>query len=1190
MIFILNRYEKVIGVLKNGSNFYGMNRYFDDSMVQDLATGAETFSFTTILDNNATENLVIGNYIAFMDGKSYKLFQIVTVTQDHNSNELSATIYCETAGLDLLQSVFLAQKIDSCTLVKFMRTVLDGTEWEVGAIDPSLATSVDLNLEDASVYATLQKNLPSFGGEMAFRVEIVQGQVSRKFIDVYAQRGRFTGKRFVFGKDLTSIEKKVDSSNLFTALIGKGNNNLEFGDITISGIDKPAGQNFVADKNSYERYNKNGKQLMGIFNYKTDNAQELLKKTYEQLQKVKNPQITYTAGIILLGRLLGEDWNTVNIGDTVEIVDHSFNPPLYLEARVSQLTTSRTNPANNTCTFTNFVEVQSGITPAMRALAKELKGYTDSSVDSKFPIGSKDIQNGAVHTQHIYKSSISTDLLQADCVEANNIKANSITTEKLASKSVTSDKIDTKLLDAVNAKFEELQANNATINKALIGKADISTLNTIDGTIEQLKSNKADITDLKATNEIVKNLTVSVESANKLIADKANITDLNTINETVKNLSAKTGKIDTLSTNIANINKEIANIANIKDLTVLKETVQTILGNIASFKKTYTETLSATQADIEELKADDGTFKELVAGNITSKNIKSNSITSDSIESKAITTDKIAVGAITADSEIVADGAITNAMIGDAQISSAKIQKGAVGTLAITDGAIISSKIGQAQIETAHIQDACITNEKVDNISANKLTAGELDTGKVKICSTDGKMTLQDNTMQVIDSNNVVRVQLGQEKTGDYGILVLNSEGKAIFDSNTGVNNLGISDNAVETSKIKDQSVTPSKIVIDELFANQASIQALQAVSIKAEQITTGIISNDRINLNGLVSFKALNMDLAKNFVFDATGNRTYINGGQLYANSVTADKLNAKGLSISNKAGLTTFNISDDGEVYITGNLQSSNFSDIVGQEKGYKISSDGDAIFNKAMIRGDVRLPNAGITSFESVSKDDKDVRFWAGSDYDNRDTAPFQVLDNGTIIANKGEFGGTFTGKLNVGNIRISDTNTTSALIQINTNDNLETKVQLGDSQSFINDRLVLGTFDNVKVNFDVDNNSTTFYTSSIFENRDTSVQFNTNEAEVLNSSYSNSNGEYTHSIKYDKNGALVLDNNTSTNSDSQDAKSDFRFTKQDGLQEVIVEVDGTLNVNDNIGFGNMRLEKRTEEGNEGIDFII
>ena len=241
MIFILNKQEKVINILKNGGGADGASPFFDDTFSQDLATGSETYTFTTIASNDVSRDLVIGNYVAFKEDDEYKLFQIVQTEESHEDT-VYITAYCESAGLELINKVFRGLSMPSTSLRRFMETVLNDTGWNVGFIPMSAQESLDLELEDASVYSLLQSTLPKYGVELAFRCEINQGRISSKYVDLYTQRGRVTGKRFTFGRDIEGIKRTVDSTELFTALIGKGNNGVNFRDIQVDGIEKPIGQ------------------------------------------------------------------------------------------------------------------------------------------------------------------------------------------------------------------------------------------------------------------------------------------------------------------------------------------------------------------------------------------------------------------------------------------------------------------------------------------------------------------------------------------------------------------------------------------------------------------------------------------------------------------------------------------------------------------------------------------------------------------------------------------------------------------------------------------------------------------------------------------------------------------------------------------------------------------------------------
>ena len=89
---------------------------------------------------------------------------------------------------------------------------------------------------------------------------------------------------------------------------------------------------------------------------------------------------------------------------------------------------------------------------------------------------------------------------------------------------------------------------------------------------------------------------------------------------------------------------------------------------------------------------------------------------------------------------------------------------------------------------------------------------------------------------------------------------------------------------------------------------------------------------------------------------------------------------------------------------------------------------------------------------------------TRFWAGESYENRDSAPFRVLQNGTIIATRGEFGGTFTGRIEIGNIKIYDTNDSAGVIEIKNKDDVATIVKIGEEQSYFNSPIYIGTPNN------------------------------------------------------------------------------------------------------------------------------
>ena len=501
MIFVLDRQENVVNVLKNdGDNALP---FFDDILTEDLSTGSETFTFSTISKNNVANDLIIGNYVAFKKNGKYKLFQIMQ-TDERHEEVIYIDVYCECAGLSLINSVFRSANLVSATLQTFLNTVLSNTGWSTGYVDSNANASLDLNIADGSVYSVLQNNIASYGVELEFRVELNSGKISQKYVDAYCTRGSVTGKRFTYTRDIQGISRKTDSTSLYTALIGVGNNNISFRDITVDGINKPLGQDFVVDQDSFDKYNSNGRHIMGMYVYNTDSPQELLQATYNQLQKVKDPKLEYTVSVALLGDLTGEKWDTVAIGDTVAVYDSAFNPPIKVAARISQLQTSFTNPQNDACVLSNFVELSSNITNDMRNLSLQLQSY----VDAKFPIAGTDIQEKTIDTNNIKDNAITNDKvdsLEAGKITSGTLDAGLITVKNLDGGSIKAGTIDASSIDATTITVDNANAALANIAKAIIGTAITIDTQSDASTIQVLNANYATIQTAQISNLTVKN-------------------------------------------------------------------------------------------------------------------------------------------------------------------------------------------------------------------------------------------------------------------------------------------------------------------------------------------------------------------------------------------------------------------------------------------------------------------------------------------------------------------------------------------------------------------------------------------------------------------------------------------------------------------------------------------------------------
>jgi hypothetical protein len=122
----------------------------------------------------------------------------------------------------------------------------------------------------------------------------------------------------------------------------------------------------------------------------------------------------------------------------------------------------------------------------------------------------------------------------------------------------------------------------------------------------------------------------------------------------------------------------------------------------------------------------------LAAGSVTTAKLADLAVTAAQLADGAVGTVKIAADAIT--TEKLADLAVTAAQLAESSVTATKIanlavgtaaiQTGAVGSLQVDDAAITSAKIANLAVGTAAIADLAVTDAKIQQLTASKITAG----------------------------------------------------------------------------------------------------------------------------------------------------------------------------------------------------------------------------------------------------------------------------------------------------------------------------------------------------------------------------------------------------------------------------------------------------------------------------------
>ena len=505
-IFILDEHYKTIKIL----SLNGKHSFFDDLYSMDLSTGTESYEFSTNI-----QDIEESNYVMFYYHDQYKLFQIIELEQEHSEGEIITTIYSESACIELTNNIVRSFE-GEFNCISFLQHILKDTGWEIGDCSPTLKDKMlNIKIDKATpIWTCVQDYMPEYGYEINTRVIYTNGHIKSKIIDVYAEGelGKKTYKRFEYSYNIDGITKKKDLYEWCTALVlitEKDIVNLEYNH---NGYIKKSGSDVILATNENNKYNLGRDYIYGIFE---DNdsitPQQVFRKGLDELRRRSIPHFDYECDTILTYK----EYEELNIGDTVYVIDHSFNPSITLEARVGQLKISFSDRNKCKCVLTNYKEIKSkmdgGITDNFRDL-----------IDSYFPITSDDISDGSIIDGKIdgeYYDKICADIIQA----------NTVITEKLIANEVI----------AIDGKFENLSAKYASIDKLEANVADITILRTqiadintlINGhlTSDNIQSLVLTADKVTIANALIKD--AHIESVN---ANKINTGTLNTNNVSIQ--------------------------------------------------------------------------------------------------------------------------------------------------------------------------------------------------------------------------------------------------------------------------------------------------------------------------------------------------------------------------------------------------------------------------------------------------------------------------------------------------------------------------------------------------------------------------------------------------------------------------------------------------------------------------------
>lgn len=328
--------------------------------------------------------------------RAFCLFRI-----SEKSYDIGLTIQGIDRAESDLHSFIIEDKRPGGTASDVLREILDGTGYQLGNVD-GLTRTGRLSFYYISVRQALVKIIESYACEFKIRYTFVENKIIGRYIDLNQRFGRVTGHQFEYGSNILNVTYEESSDDVVTALIGRGKGEektdesgeatggygrrVQFKDVVWSvskgdPVDKPAGQNYVTNELAKDVYglHQNGeiKHRFGVYtNEDIEDPVELLKATYNELQRLSVPIVTFKANLLDLANAIEQD---VWIGDSVGIVRDQIG--IAFGARIHKLTIDKLDDNRSVAELGDYQTLQAkDRSTRQQAIKDALGGFSESKL------------------------------------------------------------------------------------------------------------------------------------------------------------------------------------------------------------------------------------------------------------------------------------------------------------------------------------------------------------------------------------------------------------------------------------------------------------------------------------------------------------------------------------------------------------------------------------------------------------------------------------------------------------------------------------------------------------------------------------------------------------------------------------------------------------------------------------------
>lgn len=306
-----------------------------------------------------------GNRLVFKDYQGiWNEYIVQEVEILHEGLKIEYSVFCEQSINELFGHFISDLKPRETKASAIVDKVLQDTRFSIGHIDDLGLKSFNLYHIDAK--SALWKIIDIYDCDIDVNIDVKDSKVVGRYINLYKHKCSFEGKRYTYKKDIKSIKKTIDYTNIATKLYGYGK-----GEEIVDEDGKPTGgygrkinfseinngKQYITNEEARLKYGvgKEKRHIEGIFeDGDCEDKKELLELTKKELEKRSKPQISYELKVEDLSKYPGFEFEGVGLGDDVIVKDKELDLTVY--TRIIKIIDSPFDNSDTEITLGNYIK------------------------------------------------------------------------------------------------------------------------------------------------------------------------------------------------------------------------------------------------------------------------------------------------------------------------------------------------------------------------------------------------------------------------------------------------------------------------------------------------------------------------------------------------------------------------------------------------------------------------------------------------------------------------------------------------------------------------------------------------------------------------------------------------------------------------------------------------------------------